>query len=73
MPRDNSGDDAHAMGEGKVLRETEKAILVALAGAGEMWIPKSVVHDDSEIWKKDDVGKLIVKMWWAEKNVLNDA
>jgi len=73
MPRDNGGDDAHTMGEGKVTRETEKAILVAIAGAGEKWIPKSVVHDDSEVWKKDDVGKLIVKMWWAEKNVLNDA
>jgi hypothetical protein len=73
MPRDNSGDDAHSMGEGKVLRETEKAILVSLEGAGEKWIPKSVVHDDSEIWKKDDTGKLVVKMWWAEKNVLNDA
>jgi len=73
MPRDNSGDDAHIIGEGKVLRETEKAILVALTGSGEKWIPKSVVHDDSEVWKKDDTGKLIVKMWWAEKNILNDA
>jgi hypothetical protein len=73
MARDNSGDEPHVMGEGKALRETDKAILVALASGGERWIPKSVVHDDSEVWKKDDAGKLIVKMWWAEKNVLGDA
>lgn len=73
MPRDSSGDDAHDMGEGSVTRETEKAILVAFEGSGERWVPKSVVHDDSEIWKKGDTGKLVVKMWWAEKNVLGDA
>lgn len=74
MPRDNSGDEAHKMGEGKCIRESEKAILVAFEGEeGQRWIPKSVVHDDSEVWKKDDVGQLIVKMWWAEKNILNNA
>jgi len=74
MPRDNSGDEPHKMGEGKCIRESEKAILVAFTSAeGQRWIPKSVVHDDSEVWKQDDVGQLVVKMWWAEKNILDNA
>lgn len=60
-------DETHLMGDGRCIRESEKAILVRI-GDKETWIPKSVVHDDSEVWKKDDDGKIVVKLWWAEKN-----
>jgi len=74
MPRDNSGDDPHTIGVGKCTRDTDKALFVVYnEDAGQQWVPKSVVHDDSEIWKRGDAGKLIVKMWWAEKNILNNA
>lgn len=74
MPRDTSGDDPFALGEAKALGETEKALKVLLDGADEeMWVPKSCVHDDSEVWKKGDEGKLVVKTWFAEKNALSHA
>ncbi len=67
MPRFDDEDKTHSMGEGRCIRESEKALLVRI-GEKETWIPKSVVHDDSEVWKTDDDGKIVVKLWWAEKN-----
>lgn len=29
------------------------------------WVPKEVVHDDSEVYGKGHEGKLVVKMSWA--------
>lgn len=31
------------------------------------WVPQACVHADSEVYKKGDEGKLVVKMFWAEK------
>lgn len=31
------------------------------------WVPQDCVHDDSEVYRKGDEGKLVVKMWWARK------
>jgi hypothetical protein len=72
MPRDKDDDDGDLpfdMGIVKVLRVTDKALLAVSEAMGEQWIPKSVVHDDSEVWKKDDNGMLVVLTWWAKKNV----
>lgn len=66
MPRDEE-DQTHNMGEGKITAETAKAILFEADGK-KTWIPKSVIHDDSEVWEKGHEGPLIVKQWWAEKN-----
>jgi hypothetical protein len=30
------------------------------------WIPQSQIHDDSEIWKLGDKGKLVITRWMAE-------
>jgi hypothetical protein len=51
----------------RVIRETAKALLVCLDDGREVWIPKSQIHDDSEIWKPGDAGTLVVNGWWAEK------
>jgi hypothetical protein len=64
-------DDAYSLGQGKVLRETDKAILFENIDDEQLWVPKSVIHDDSEVWADADdkrEGELIVKQWWAEKN-----
>ena len=53
----------------EVLRETDRAILVT-RGKGELWIPKSVIHDDSEVYEDGDRGKLVVQTWWAEEKDL---
>lgn len=66
-----SETSAH-LGQAKVLRETDKAILVELLEDGEgeeVWIPKSVIHDDSEVYsEKNGEGELLVVSWWARAN-----
>lgn len=65
------GDDATSLGQCRVLRETDKAVLVQTEAGDEVWIPKSVVHDDSEIYDGgSETGELVVKAWWAEKEGL---
>jgi hypothetical protein len=48
-----------------------RAILVELEdepGDGPFWIPKSALHEDSEVWsEKNGDGELIVKAWFARK------
>lgn len=65
MPRE--GDEPHVMGNGKCIRATDRAVLVRI-GDKEIWIPQSVVHDDSEVFKEGDEGKIVTKQWWAERN-----
>lgn len=51
--------------------ETELAIKIGGIKAGEWtWFPKSVIHDDSEVWEEGQQGTLIVKRWFAEKEGL---
>lgn len=63
-------DDAESLGDGRVLRETDAALLVELESGETVWIPKSCVHEDSEVWKDGQVGDVVVKRWFAEKNGL---
>lgn len=58
-----------ALPEGKITRETEKAVLYEYDGE-KTWVPKSVIHDDSDIWKNGEEGVLKVQSWWASKNGL---
>lgn len=60
-----------SLGVGRVKRSTEKAILVELDSYDdEVWVPKSVIHDDSMLWKGElyEEGDLVVAEWWAESN-----
>lgn len=56
--------------------ETDKAIFVKsndedapdeLTGFSDCTIPKSQIDDDSEVWKADTKGKLIVSDWLARQ------
>lgn len=40
----------------------------------EVWIPKSVVHADSEVYdsKENNEGKLVLKRWFADKEGLEE-
>lgn len=54
-----------------VVRETGAAILVSGIEDGEdVWIPKSQIHPDSEVWKDGDEGTLIITRWIAEQKGL---
>jgi hypothetical protein len=53
--------------DARAIRETEKALLVELEDGEEVWIPKSVIDDDSEVFGVGDEGKLVVEGWFAVK------
>jgi hypothetical protein len=55
----------------EVLRETEKALLVRAETGDEVWIPKSVVDDDSECFSlKSSPGSMTLPAWFARKERL---
>jgi hypothetical protein len=53
----------------KVKRETPRALLIEIDGE-EKWVPKSCVHDDSEVFdaKENAEGMLMLVGWWASEN-----
>lgn len=49
------------------VRETARALLIRTATGEQHWVPKSVIHEDSEVYQDGDGGKLIIAAWFAEK------
>jgi hypothetical protein len=49
--------------------QTPLAIEVIRDDGTRLWVPVSVLHDESEVYRcvagDGDTGKLIVKRWWA--------
>lgn len=71
---DDEGNEPVSFDNCEVIRETPKALLIKFRGlpgkrAQELWIPKSVIHDDSEIFDFDDNadGTLVLKSWFVRK------
>lgn len=73
MSWDEDGDEPCELGHGKIEHATAKALLVALDSGGKHWIPRSVIHDDSDVFDEVDAneGEVVVKTWWAEKEGLS--
>lgn len=70
---DERGEEPLSLGPARALRETDRALRVELVSGELLWVPKSVIHDDSEVWQSSDKsegveGDFIVKRWWAAKN-----
>ena len=63
-------DDTHESYNVSVVTETDKALLVRFKDSTEKWIPKSVIHVDSDVFEADSEGTLIVKRWFAEREGL---
>ena len=71
MPSDP--DDIETFGGCAAERESNngKSLLVRLSGAAvPRWIPKKVIHADSEVFEPGHKGKLVVARWFAEKEGL---
>jgi hypothetical protein len=49
--------------------ETDLALLCMIEDK-QRWIPKSVVHEDSEVSGEGDNGTIIIMRWFAEKEGL---
>jgi hypothetical protein len=58
------------LGKGECIAETPKAVLVRYDKEQKLWVPKSCLHDDSEVFEKGGTGHIIVKFWWADKQGL---
>lgn len=63
------GDDTEAIADVKTIRETAKALLCRI-GKRDVWVPKSQIHDDSEVYKQGHEGKLVLSQWFAEQEGL---
>lgn len=64
-------DEPLSLGAAVMLRETGDAMLFEVEEGEEVWIPKSCLHEDSELDDGSqplDEGELIVREWWAERN-----
>jgi hypothetical protein len=46
--------------------ETDLALLCNVDDK-KRWIPKSVVHEDSEVQSEGDTGTILIMRWFAEK------
>ena len=49
--------------------ETDLALLCNI-NEKTRWIPKSVVHEDSEVSSEGDTGTIVIMRWFAEKEGL---
>ena len=60
----------HSMGHAECTGETDKSIWVIiddLDTEAAVSVPKSQIHDDSEVWKPDQSGELVVTTWLARE------
>jgi hypothetical protein len=53
----------------KVIAETDLALKCDFGDKVE-WIPKSLVHADSEVWMEDQEGAMLIPEWLAKKKGL---
>lgn len=63
-------DESIDLGEGNVIASTDKALRVQLESGDKPWVPRSQIHDDSELYSEEaphNTGHLVVRAWWAEK------
>jgi hypothetical protein len=49
--------------------ETDLALLCTIDDK-KHWIPKSVMHEDSEVLSEGDTGTIVIMRWFAEKEGL---
>jgi hypothetical protein len=67
MHRNYAEDEGAVVGECVAIHETEKALHVRLYDDEMAWVPKSQIHDDSEVWSNGQKGTLIVTEWYAKQ------
>jgi hypothetical protein len=60
-------DDSFVLDGCKGIRETDKAVLVKIPDLGKVWIAKSQIEDDSEVYGEGHTGSLVITNWLAEQ------
>lgn len=66
---DGNEDFVSYDGTASVKTETDKALLVRFEEdpREEVWIPKSQISEESEVYEKGTSGKLVIKKWFAKE------
>lgn len=54
----------------KIKAESQKALLIDLENGQEFWIPKSTIHSNYNVQKRQDYQSLKVEKWIIEKNLI---
>lgn len=64
-------DTPYEIPDVRVIKETDKALLCNIEGE-EIWIPKSQIMDESEVFDEDDNsnGTLVITEWIANEKGL---
>lgn len=62
-------NDTVSIPDVECIRDTGKALLCRINGR-DVWVPQSVIHDDSEVYGLGHEGKLVIAGWFAEKEKL---
>ena len=62
--QDEGFEEKSSKADVRCVGETERAIKVAVGD--DVWIPKSALHDDSEVYQMNDFGRLVVLPWFAK-------
>ncbi len=73
MKSNGRDEDGCALDGVLVMRGSERALLCRIptdVGFREVWIPRSQITDDSEVFEAGDEGQLVVKSWFAEREEL---
>lgn len=69
-------DKGISLGQSTATRESDRALLVQIeasviglktGGTVKIWVPKSQIHDDSEVFQNGQSGKLVVTEWLAKE------
>lgn len=61
--------DTVTLDEVTSIHATEQAVL-CLIDSRKVWVPQSVIHDDSEVFEAGQSGKLVIFSWWAVREGL---
>lgn len=50
--------------------EEDRGALLCVIDGDKYWIPKKLIHEDSQVYKADTEGDLVVPLWFAEQEGL---
>lgn len=69
IPKNHMNEQTVELEDVTVEAETDLALLCSVEDK-KLWIPKSVVHEDSEVQSEGDIGTIVIMRWFAEKEGL---
>lgn len=61
--------DTITLEEVVAVHATADAVL-CLIDSRQVWVPQSVIHEDSEVFEAGQSGKLVLMTWWAVREGL---